>query len=351
MIPRTLYGSIGEESVALTSDSYDVRRTRDFYRPYYDLVEVQPAGEPLATVQVRCSGRATESTTTDMRSYLQAPREPDVTMTGRSGLIFRRPVPDLTVSVSRARRLIEITGDNPTHVELQVRTLLRDQLLGQLEKLQGWTVFHAAAVQRDGTGIVFAGDRNAGKTTSMIALMSTGKFDFLSADRVKLRAGDERPQLRGMPGRCNLHRVALTTDPVLKPLAAGRHYDREGKCLVDVGDLTRLTGVEQVAAADLGLIVFPDLWPGQKGIDVELLTDRTELRRSLTAQLMEGTPADKHVHWLHYLPDTKVSLAARLAAVAGQVGETVAAVRVRSNYHEYVSALRSGSLDFLEFVT
>jgi hypothetical protein len=344
----TFYASVGDQTVMLTADGYDLRRPQAFYRPYYELTIEKPAGTPLVHVHVRCTGRSADAPpVTAMGKYLE-PSDPQHITSSPDGLVFPRPVPDVTVRVSRKDKRIDIVGDHPTHVELQTRTLVRDQLLGQLEKLAGWVVFHAAAVQRAGAGVAFLGHRNAGKTSSLIALMSTGKYDFLSGDRVKLRLAASGPEMRGMPARCNLHRIALETDPFLRPLAAGRRYDAEDKCLVEVGDLTRLAGVDHVAGADLRALVLPNLSAGHRGVRAEVLTDADAIRRHLLEQVMEGTPADKHVHWLHYMPDTAVSLDARLRCVADQIVDKVPVIAVRSNYHEYVEAIRAGSFDPLD---
>ena len=316
---QAMHATIDGETIELGSQGYDLERTRIFYQPYYELVPGRAAADPVATVQVTCTGRGVGAVpVTDMRMYL----EPTVAQVPGEGgdQVFPRPVADLLVRSSPARRSIQIGGDHPLHVELQVRTLVRDQLLGQLEKLHGWVVFHAAAVHLDGAGIAFMGNRNAGKTSSLIALMSTGRYDFLSADRVKLRLSDGYPQMRGMPARCNLHRIALENDPFLRPLAGGRTYDFEGKCLVDVRDLTTLAGVRHVGSADLRLIVLPELSPQHEGLNVTVVRDSAEARRCVAEQLMEGTPVDKHVHWLHYFPDARASLPERLDSVLKQVG-------------------------------
>jgi hypothetical protein len=325
---------------------------QDFYHPYYRFAEDRPADGVVASVVIRCSGSAADSEpTTSMLSYLM-PTPPDGVRIGSSPdeVVFQRPVPDVTVRVLRSLRRIEIGGDHPVHVELQVRTLVRDQLLGQLEKLDGWVVFHAAAVHRDGVGIAFMGERNAGKTSSLIALMSTGNYDFLSADRVKLRPAEGSPQMRGMPARCNLHRIALETDPFLRPIADGRRYDAENKCLVDIADIARLAGVDHVGSTNLRLVVLPHLSEEHRGVEVEVVTDPDRGRSEVAAQLMEGMPVDKHTHWLNYFPDAGVSLQARLHAVLRQITSDVAVIRVRSNYHDYVEAIRAGSFDPFTYV-
>jgi hypothetical protein len=351
-MPATRYHvEVDTDQVELTADGYDLRHTQEFYHPYYEL-RPGPASRPIAAVHVACSGlRADDRPELAMLQYLASTQSrPEITADGRTVEVFARPVPDLRIRMDRPARRIEIQGDHPVHVELQLRTLLRDQLLGQLEKARGWVVFHAAAVCRDGVGVAFMGDRNAGKTTSLVALMSTGRWHFLSADRVKLRPADDGVAMRGMPARCNIHRIALENDPFLRPLARGRRYDAEDKCLVDVADLTGLAGVLQHAAAPLRVLVLPRLDPQRRGLRTRVVTDAFTIRDLVAAQLMEGTAVDKHRHWLHYLPDSSGTLGDRLDRVLGVLARSVTVVTVDSSYHDYVDAIRSGKLDPLRYV-
>jgi hypothetical protein len=343
--------AIDEQQVTLTSESYDLTRIRDFYRPYYDLL-AGPAARPVAVVHVACSGaRAGEEPVLAMGRYLAGSSPSVQTVNGRQVELFARPVDDVRIRVDRAAGRIDVLGDHPVHVDLQVRTLVRDQLLGQLERARGWVVFHAAAVCRDDVGVAFMGDRNAGKTTSLIALMSTGQWDFLSGDRVKLLPDATGLQMRGMPARCNLHRVSIERDPFLQPLAAGRRYDAEDKCLIDVAELTTLAGVGHRAGARLRVLVLPTLHPRYGQLTWRVVTDATSARRLVAAQLMEGTPVDKHRHWLNYLPDQAATLTHRLGRVLDALVGSVTVVTVESSYARYVEAIRAGEFDPCSFVS
>lgn len=156
--------------------------------------------------------------------------------------------------------------------------------------------------------------------------------------------------MRGMPARCNLHRITIETDPFLRPIANGRRYDAEDKCLVDIADIVRLAGTSHVGSTNLRLVVLPRLSDEHRGVDVEVVTDPDRARSQVAAQLMEGMPVDKHVHWLNFFPDANVSLRARLDAVLRQITSDVVVIRVRSNYRDYVDAIRAGSFDPFTYV-
>jgi hypothetical protein len=341
---QRLYASVEGSTIQLTASGYDLDRLRTFYRPYYDLVETDPGRPYLVSVRLACRGiGGAEPAVTAMSNYL----EPSVGRPSADGAAtdFARPVADLRVRMSRARSQVEIEGRHPTHVDLQARTLVRDQLFGQIEKSSGWVVFHGAAVQRDGLGVAVLGPRNAGKTTSLLSLMAGGRYDFLSADRVKLRAAGNAVRLRGFPARCNVHRVAVETDPFLAPLASPRRFDTEGKVLIEIGELTGLAGVRQVAQAELAVVLLPDLRGDDSDLTVTRLTRADQINEAVSAQLMEGTPVDKHTHWLHYFPDTMPSLPGRLAAVLSRLPATVVVLAVRGSHAGYTSAIRDGTFD------
>ncbi len=243
---------------------------------------------------------------------------------------------------------ILLCGQRATEVGLQARTLVRDQVFRQLEKRDGSVVFHASAIELNGVGVAFAGARNCGKTASLLAFLSRRKANLISCDRVKLCAKKRGAiAISGMPARCNIHRMALERDPFLRPLVCARsvRYDRDGKALVDARSLVGLAGVGQVAAAPLGVVVFPEVLSDRESLSCEWLEDRDELRRLMRENVMEGSRNDRHVHWLGCVPDPPVTLAERIERVLDGLGESVKCVRVRAGYERYVKAIGDGSFD------
>lgn len=59
-------------------------------------------------------------------------------------------------------------------------------LFNRLLELNGYIGFHSSCVEKNGKGVLFIGDRLAGKTTSMIALINAG-FNLISNDCTALK--------------------------------------------------------------------------------------------------------------------------------------------------------------------
>jgi hypothetical protein len=108
--------------------------------------------------------------------------------------------------------------------------LLRLALLGPVLALllhqRGYLVLHASAVAREGSAIVFLGEKGAGKSTTAAALCAGG-YQLLADDLVALElTGADRPQV--LPGYPQLKlwpsaAIALGDDPAsLPPLSAGQ---------------------------------------------------------------------------------------------------------------------------------
>ena len=333
------------------SSEGDLDALRTFYRPYYELRSgIVPDAHLLVVALVSAGTSELRPSVTDMRVYLQ-PSE--AVFHNRRYSLYIRPTTNIQVLVDRSERRIIVRAGNPVESNLQMRTLVRDQILRQIEKPDGSVVFHGSAVQKEGMGIAFMGPRNAGKTTSLLSFMAYQHYDFLSADRVKLRSEAGGIAMVGMPARCNITRVALERDPFLKPIRERLHvaYDFEGKSLIEIGPIIELAGVRHVAGAWLRVIVFPELREDHVGLDVDVLNDPEEVKQQLEANVMEGTTLDKHVHWLHYFPDKRGDLQTRTQTVTAAVARTVRFLRVRASHGRYAAAVHSGAFDPWSFVS
>jgi HprK-related kinase B len=63
---------------------------------------------------------------------------------------------------------------------------------------QGWILAHAGAVARDGRCLALAGASGSGKSTAALELVAAG-LDFVSNDRLLLKARDGAVDVRGVP--------------------------------------------------------------------------------------------------------------------------------------------------------
>ncbi len=351
-VERSCWASINDSTVRIAGTAAQLDELRDFYAPYYRLLDGAPADATAEILVWVCEGqRDSTAAITDMRVFLRASRP---TIVDEHFTLFVRPVTGIEVVCDRATGRILLCGERATEVALQARTLVRDQIFRQLEKREGSVVFHASAIELGGVGVAFAGARNSGKTVSLLAFLSTRSANLVSCDRVKLCTDQDRATITmtGMPARCNIHRVTLKRDPFLRPLAheASIRYDREGKTLVDAKSVVQLAGVAQIAAAPLGVVVLPEIVPGRASFSFERVDDRDEVRRLMRANVMEGSRKDRHVHWLGWVPDPPTTLAERIEGALDGLAERVKVVRVRAGYESYVKAIEDGSFDPLAVV-
>jgi hypothetical protein len=343
---HSLWASVHGSTVRIAGPAAQLDRLRHFYAPYYELRHDSASDADVEIVVCSEWHNDDRSAITDMRVFLR-PSKP--TVVGERFACFSRPVTGIEVVCDRASGRILLKGRRATEVALQGRTLVRDQVFRQIEKLMGSVVFHASAIELEGLGVAFVGARNCGKTASLLAFLSKRRANLVSGDRVKLCAADnETITMAGTPARCNIHRVALMHDPLLQSIASNSsvRYDREGKALVDAKSIVQSAGVKLLPAARLDVVMFPKIIPGPEPIHVERLTDSEEVKRLMRHNVIEGTRKDRHVHWLGLIPDPPSTLAERIEHVLERLGR-IAFVRVSGGYESYVRAIEGGLLDRL----
>lgn len=85
---------------------------------------------------------------------------------------------------------------------------------------------HAATVERNGVGLVIAGPKMAGKTTTMMRLLRAGGWALMGNDRAFARAGDSGAFVHAVPLGINLREdtVEMYPDLRLRPRRLTRPY-------------------------------------------------------------------------------------------------------------------------------
>lgn len=79
-----------------------------------------------------------------------------------------------------------ILPETDNDIDVFVMRFLREHLILSMIK-QGWIMFHAAMIEKNGRGIAVIGNKNAGKTASMLKLIQNGRFHFVSNDKIMIR--------------------------------------------------------------------------------------------------------------------------------------------------------------------
>ncbi|MET3211848.1 UNVERIFIED_CONTAM: hypothetical protein ABIC26_004816 [Paenibacillus sp. PvR008] len=133
----------------------------------------------------------------------------------------------LYVHFSRCNRVVVLTdGSDSGDTEHQARVCSM-RLLRALVKVvhlkRGWTLFHAAACQLGDTGIGIVGDKRAGKTSTLLSLLTSEHAHFISNDKVLLQERTGALHVLGLPHKVGIRKQTLLRFPGLqaKILQAG----------------------------------------------------------------------------------------------------------------------------------
>jgi hypothetical protein len=194
---------------------------------------------------------------------------------------------------------------------------------------------HAAAIESDGSAVVVAGPKNAGKTTLSLNLLRSGGLGWLANDRLFAGFEEGVPTIRGVPTPLRLPPEAVAAFPEPAeglPPEVGRHHihsfaelagppppePRPGdELMVNLAQAARGMDVDRPAAARLGCFLFPTVDTSRRGWDLEPL-DREQAVAELEANLF-GTLARERpptVFENDTSPEAPAGLVAELAAAA-----------------------------------
>lgn len=331
-----------EHTIGLASNNEMLLRgLADFYAPYYLL---KPTAPDHPDVTVTCLVDPTASTIQapvgDMRVYRARPQ---TETTSNQRRVFRRHDVDIEIVVDDKASQIVIAGSSAQEVELQARVLVRDQLLHQIEYAAGSVRFHAAAAAHDGRGVAAIGDRNVGKTTTLLTLMSALHYDFVTADRLcLLQQADSSPLMCGVPARANMHAISFQDGEVLAGLRDGTDWNNavDNKVLVDIEALTAHLGVGITPSVRLNTVILPQLTANGTAEHTEVITDPDRARELLREHVMEGAAENNtHKRWLDYRLADRDRLPTALNTLLVTVGELCRVIRFTGTRPDYVAWL------------
>lgn len=319
----------------------------DFYHPYYALVPGRPPRAPDLTLKLLIDGPpATGTPCTDMRVFRD---RPELHGCGAGLTLARRRSPDVVIAVDEARRDALVVGSSTVEVGLQARVLLRDQLLQRVEHRSGFRIFHAAAAVREERGVAILGDRNAGKTTALLALLGAG-YDFVTADRLSVGPDGQGVVMVGVPARVNVHTVVFGPGQPLDSLTGGADWEAavEGKVLVDVPALTGHFGVGTTPSARPATLLLPQIDATAGSVRAEVVCDPGRARELVRHnQLRKDSPGNTHRPWLKApLPPAPGSTATDSDLLDRLVAQC-RVITVRGCYADYLDWLASAMGELL----
>ncbi|MDQ6950876.1 MAG: HprK-related kinase B [Mariprofundales bacterium] len=101
----------------------------------------------------------------------------------------------------------------------QVINFINNQYMTLLQQ-RGWMICHAAALSQGEKSIAIAGFSGGGKSTAMLHLMADDRLNYITNDRLFIRAATDGVEVRGIPKLPRVNPGTLLHNPRLRPLLA-----------------------------------------------------------------------------------------------------------------------------------
>lgn len=142
------------------------------------------------------------------------------------------------------RRLVFLATGDPISQHLLTMRIMRS-LFKYLLIERGWIPFHAACCVSGGTGMCITGDKFAGKTSTLINLLTAGDAQFVSNDKLMLRAADGVLLACALPHKIGIRVGTFMAHPMLRHWlveAADTAYPKP-----QLADLDRITATTTTA--------------------------------------------------------------------------------------------------------
>jgi len=327
-------------------DSYCLEELARFYDPYY-LFDREFVQNPAIGVYVDVCPQAASrrEAIRDMQVYLS----PSTLQESEPGFYCcSRPLTSIELIVAPSQGAIYLFGEIREEVMLQLRTFVRDQILQQIQKQAGSVLVHAAAVEKNDIGIIFVGERNAGKTASLMAFASRGDYNLVSADRVALSAAGKEINGLGFPLRCNVHRIALDADPILSQIKSRWRLeddDSENKILVPLGEIAGTAGIKITPQFKLGAVLLPRIDPLVTSLSFQRVCNKSELFDILRSHQPDTGGSSRSVHWLHYFPRRAEIEDSYLNQIVDIIADKVPVYRAAASHIAYITAIQERIVD------
>jgi len=170
--------------------------------------------------------------------------------------------------------------------------------LSELLRSRDLYLIHAAALARDGKGVLIPGFTGSGKTTLSIALLREG-FQFLGDDRTFIKKEADGLKLLAFPDELDVTEETISSFPEMKDLPedAFKIGPRKKKFWVD-----RVYPGSMVNRSVPKILLFPNIVQ-KKNSQLDPLSKAQAVERLLPHSLLvfDGEIAEKHFHLLCHL--------------------------------------------------
>lgn len=152
-----------------------------------------------------------------------------------------------------------------------------------VEQARGSIVLHSAAVSERDSGEVCAivGPKGAGKTTTMLALLDSGRYRYFSGDKVLLDLHNGQLRARGWPDYPHIGLGTLRQHPqlaarlgVVFSSADGSALSDRHKVLIDPASLLGSIDLSPTGSGRLGRLILPDVETAGQRVRTALTSER-----------------------------------------------------------------------------
>jgi hypothetical protein len=251
---------------------------------------------------------------------------------GGPGLAFWVPALATLITADPARQVIRVRCEGEDAARHWALSLTRQAMTSQL-LAAGMIYAHAAAFTASGRGVLVAGHRGQGKTTTLLASLYKLGGDYVAGDRLLLHA-DGR-EVRGYPlphpvragiGTLSAlpHLAGLVPVP-WRGIPAASRWAFPDKVVIEPPGFARLlvAGGKTASQVSADVMIWPQLAPGFAGARAERVPADEVLATVTRTRMFMADPdrrTSAHVnHWLAPAPPAKIvdgHLAGTAAALA-----------------------------------
>lgn len=202
----------------------------------------------------------------------------------------------MILSYHQSLKWIYLVSDGSDQsVQHEITRIIREIMTREMEK-QGFFLFHASAVEKDGKCILFSGESGAGKTAMMLGLLEKG-YHYLANDRVLLGVENRKVKIITWPGSIA---ITLATTMQFEPLIG---------IYADLGSLT----FPQHRIHSLALDQLEENEIDRVDLSVEELVTRFQTKFVHEAELdqvflLDDFPPDQFFQRIQYSPSLLDSL-------------------------------------------
>lgn len=190
---------------------------------------------------------------------------------------------------------VYIFGSNMNNVMKMSKNTIRLCITLLLRK-KGWALIHASGVVKNEKGIIFVGNKGAGKTTSMLQALMDNDTSFLGNDRLMIHP--KRNLVLGWPTTALIGRGSISALPNLSHLIKedDDYNDTDKKVPIFLEELQKKLGVSHGKLSRLKAIVFPR-------INTQTVTNLKEnsISMEIAHEILTDnilSPDEVHPNWL-----------------------------------------------------